>query len=321
MTKKLISIVIPVYQEGENLRDLIERLESITEALTKFDWEYVLINDGSYDDSWNHIKELASESSNITGIDLSRNFGKEITLTAGVEYAKCSDAVICIDADLQHPPELIPELVERWCDGFQVVATIRISTDKEPLIRKIGSRLYYWVMSHISNVLMVSQTTDYGLYDRKVVEAFCRATERGRNFRGIMDWMGFDRTYVEFKADARNAGASSYSYKKLWRLAIISITHFSLWPLQIIGYLGVAITALSGIVVIWMLLNYLLPSPLVYTPIAIVVVANTFLIGIVLIATGLIALYVGAIHTEVINRPLYVIRETVGSGISESIDQ
>ena len=136
-----------------------------------------------------------------------------------------------------------------------------------------------------------------------------------------MDWMGFERECIEFEAPARSEGASSYSYKQLWQLAINSIMHFSLWPLRIIGYIGLAITSVSGILVMWMLVNYVLHDELIYTPLAIVVVVNTLLIGIMLIAIGLIALYIGAIHTEVINRPLYVIREAVGAGISESIDQ
>ena len=133
-----------------------------------------------------------------------------------------------------------------------------------------------------------------------------------------MDWMGFERACIGFEAPARSEGTSSYSYKQLWQLAINSITHFSLWPLRIIGYLGLAITSVSGILVMWMLVNYVLHDELIYTPLAIVVVVNTLLIGIMLIAIGLIALYIGTIHTEVINRPLYVIRETVGSGIARS---
>ena len=135
-----------------------------------------------------------------------------------------------------------------------------------------------------------------------------------------MDWMGFERECVEFEAPARIEGTSTYSYKQLWRLAINSITHFSLWPLRIIGYIGLAITSVSGILVMWMLVNYVLHDELIYTPLAIVVVVNTLLIGIMLIAIGLIALYIGAIHTEVINRPLYVIRETVGNAGDEPLD-
>ena len=156
---------------------------------------------------------------------------------------------------------------------------------------------------------MISQTTDFRLYDKKVVAAFCQTTERERIFRGIMDWLGFRKVYIKFKAEARYAGTVSYSYTKLYHLAINSITAFSLWPLRLTGYLGLTITSFSGLLLAWMLGNYIIGSETEYTPLAIVVVANTFLIGIVLIAIGLVALYIGTIHTEVVNRPLYLVRE------------
>lgn len=304
-----IAIVIPVFREATNLEYLYARLEAVTSALPQFDWRYIMVNDGSPDNSLDVLHTLARQGKKIMVLDLSRNFGKEIALTAGVHEAEDVDAVICMDADLQHPPELIPRLVEEWQKGAEIVATIRTSIEKQPLLRRLGSHLYYWLMSKISGLQMVSQTTDFRLYDKKVVAAFRQATERERMFRGIMDWLGFRRVYVEFKADARNDGNSGYSYAKLWQLAVNSITSFSLWPLRLTGYLGGFITATSGLLLAWMLGNYLINSRLVYTPIAIVVVANTFLIGIVLMSIGLVALYIGTIHTEVVNRPLYIVRE------------
>ena len=312
--KKKIAIVIPVYREGGNLRLLYQRLEAVTGALSELEWEYFLVNDGSPDDSLNILQELAAGDPKITVIDLSRNFGKEVALTAGVHEVNGTDAVICMDADLQHPPELIPTLLQEWNGGAEVVVTIRTSIEKQPILRRVGSHLYYWLMSQISGLQMVSQTTDFRLYDKKVIEAFKRATERDRMFRGIMDWMGFRRAYVEFQAGARHDGSAGYSYLKLWQLAINSITSFSLWPLRLTGYLGAAITFMSGGILAWMLINYLVQSRWVYTPLAMVVVANTFLIGIVLMAIGLVALYIGTIHTEVINRPLYIIRERINFG-------
>lgn len=191
------------------------------------------------------------------------------------------------------------------------MVTIRKSIEKQPILKRIGSRLYYWIINKISDLDIVSQTTDFRLYDKKVVHAFKHATERERMFRGIMDWMGFKRSYVEFTAPARIAGQPGYSYGQLWRLAINSITAFSLWPLRIAGYLGFTITLISGILLGWMVLNYFLHSKWIYTPLAMVAVANTFFIGVVLMAIGLVAIYIGTIHTEVINRPLYIIREKI----------
>lgn len=303
-----ISIVIPIYCEQKNILSLYRRLEQVTKAISGFEWEYVFVNDGSPDDSFSTLKSLAVADYRVKVLDLSRNFGKELALTAGV-HSVYSDAVICMDADLQHPPELIPQLVAEWQKGAEVVATVRVSSDKQPLLRKIGSHGYYWLINKISGLDMVSQTTDFRLLDKKVIDAFRRVTERERMFRGIIDWMGFKKTYVEFHAGAREEGAPGYSYKKLWALAISSITSFSLWPLRLTGYLGVLITTVSGLLLLIMLGNYLLASTAIFTPLAIVVVANTLLIGIVLMAIGLVALYIGTIHTEVMNRPIYIIRE------------
>lgn len=306
---KTISIVIPVYREAKNLTRLHERLEQVTGKLVDFKWQYFLVNDGSPDNSMDVLRQMAQGNRKIKVIDLSRNFGKEIALTAGVYEARGSDAVICMDADLQHPPELITTLVDEWQKGAEIVATIRTSIEKQPLLRRVGSHVYYWLMARISGLDMVSQTTDFRLYDKKVVAAFCQATERKRMFRGIMDWMGFHKVYVEFRADSRTEGEAGYSYTKLWQLAINSITSFSLWPLRLTGYLGILITSTSGLLLTWMLSNFLFQNKEHFTPLAIVVVINTFLIGIVLIAIGLVALYIGTIHTEVVNRPLYLIRE------------
>ena len=307
--KQLVTIVIPVYREANNLESLYERLEKVTGALPAFTWEYLLVNDGSPDHSFELLRQLAKRDAKLKVLDLSRNFGKEIALTAGVHDASSADAVICMDADLQHPPELIPKLVGEWQKGGEIVATIRASIDKQPLLRRAGSHIYYWLMGKISGLDMVSQTTDFRLYDKKVITAFSQATERERMFRGIMDWMGFRKVYVEFSADARTEGYGGYSYVKLYNLAINSITGFSLWPLRLTGYLGILITSMSGLLLTWMFGNYVLDSEETYTPLAIVVVANTFLIGIVLMAIGMVALYIGTIHTEVINRPLYIVRE------------
>ena len=309
MKKKLISIIIPIYNESKNLRNFYDRLRSVKEKLLKYNWEFIFVNDGSSDNSLLVLYELAKLDKNNKVLDLSRNFGKEIALSAGVHEIGNVDAVICIDSDLQHPPQLIPKLIKAWEEGIEIVATIRSSIEKQPFLKRLGSKLFYWLMSKISGVKMKPHTTDFRLYDKKVIQAFRNVTERDRMFRGIMDWMGFKKTYISFKADARKEGEAGYSYAKLWHLAISSITSFSLWPLRITGRIGVLITLLSGGLLSWMLLNYIFLHKLDYSPLAIIVVANTFLIGLVLMSIGLVALYIGSIHTEVINRPLYVVRE------------
>ena len=303
-----IAIVVPVYREERNILKLYNRLETVTTPISDIKWEYIFVNDGSPDGSFVILKHLASQDGKVKVVDFSRNFGKEIALTAGV-HASDADAVICMDADLQHPPELIPKLVEAWKRGAEVVATIRVSIDNQPLLRRVGSSVYYWLMGKISNLDMASKTTDFRLFDKKVVDAFRPVTERERMFRGIIDWMGFKKEYVEFHADAREEGTAGYSYGKLWRLAVSSITSFSLFPLRITTYLGLLISLTSSAILIWMFVMRFFFDPRYFTSLAIVVVINMFLNGIVLMSIGLVAIYIGTIHTEVINRPLYIVRE------------
>lgn len=312
---KRIAVVIPVYNESKNIAPMLARLAAVAEGMPEIAWTFIWVNDGSSDNSWLELTEMVlqnlyAQHANIRlqAIDLSRNFGKELALTAGLHHSD-ADAVICIDADLQHPPEVIPELVRNWRAGNEIVATVRSKIEKQPLLRRIGSHAFYWLMSKISGIGMRSQTTDFRLYDKKVVDVFRQVTEKQRMLRGIMDWLGFKKVYVEFTAAARESGEPGYSYGKLWQLAVNSITSFSLFPLKLTGYLGGLITLFSGLLFAAMVTARFVFNSQMFSPLAIVVVANTFLIGIVLMAIGMVALYIGHIHTEVINRPLYVVRD------------
>lgn len=312
---KRIAVVIPVYNESNNIAPLLARLAAVAEKMSEIDWTFIWVNDGSSDQSWLKLSEIVTQNPygsqtniRLQAIDLSRNFGKELALTAGIHHSD-ADAVICIDADLQHPPELIPELVRNWLEGNEIVATVRSKIEKQPLLRRLGSYSFYWLMSKISGVGMRSQTTDFRLYDKKVIDVFRLVTEKQRMLRGIMDWLGFKKVYIEFSAAARESGEPGYSYGKLWQLAVNSITSFSLFPLKLTGYLGVVITVISGLLFAGMVTSRFIFKSQMFSPLAIVVVANTFLIGIVLMAIGMVALYIGHIHTEVINRPLYIVRD------------
>jgi dolichol-phosphate mannosyltransferase len=317
MTDKFLTIVIPVYCEEDNLPGLVSRLNLAIDTMQDLKCCYIFVNDGSTDNSWDCIEKLVRNSSGIVGIDLSRNFGKEAALSAGVHHAKDSDGVICIDADLQHPPELIPTLVEKWREGWDIVEAIRETTEGERILRKFGSRLYHWLMSYAADMSVTSKTTDFRLYDRKVIDAFKSTPNTRHMFRGTMDWMGFHRAKVSFSADARTGGKSGFSYGKLTHLALSSIISFSIKPLKLIGYLGLTIVSVSGALLLWMLISIVMLSNPVYSPLAIVVIINTLLIGIVLVAIGLNSLYVAAIHNEVIDRPDYLIRNVVSSGTIE----
>ena len=307
---KKISVVIPVHCEETNLRTLYGQLKETAHTVANSEWEYIFVNDGSSDGSLKVLVQMASEDYKVKVINLSKNFGKEAALTAGLQ-ACSGDAAICLDADLQHPPQLIPQLIEAWTLGADVVVTIRTGTDEKPMMRRVGSRGYYWLMQKITQLDMVSQTTDFRLLDRKVIDAVLSLPERERMFRAIVDWVGFKKVYIEFHAAARNQGQPTYSFSKLRQLAVNSVISFSLWPLRITGYLGFVISLVSGLLLAAMLGNYLLSSEQFFTTLGIVVVFNTLLIGTVLMSIGLVALYIGAIHAEVVNRPLFIVRETL----------
>lgn len=307
---KLITILVPMFNEGENIKNFYAELERVTSKIKEYRFGYVFVDDGSLDQSLQAAEELAQKDSKVTVIELSRNFGKEIALTAGIDILDC-DAVIMIDADLQHPPAYIPTLIREWEKGFEIVAGRRISIDKQPLMRRLGSFIFYKLINAISSVEIVPQSTDFRLIDRVVVEHLKSFSERNRMVRGIVDWMGFRRTHIDFEAPVRLAGKSVYSYRKLISLAVNSFTSFSLVPLKIGGYLGLFITSIAGLLLFFMTVDRLFLHFGNFTNLSFVLVANTFFVGVILIVLGLIALYVGNINTEVVGRPLYLVRRII----------
>lgn len=206
---------------------------------------------------------------------------------------------------------LIPEFIEKWEDGADVVAGIRKSTEKKSIIKNVGSKLFYALMKRFSRNVITRNSTDFKLIDRKVVNELVRFTEHNRLFRGLIEWMGFKTQTIEFVAPERVNGTATYSYKKLCSLAMNSLTSFSLFPLRLAGYLGTFITFVSFILLcVMMVFKFILHSEM-FSSISFVIVTNTFVLGIVLLALGIIAMYIGQIHAEVIGRPLYVIREKI----------
>ncbi len=308
--QKIISIVIPIFNEEQNISLITERVISVL-AGTKYDYELILVNDGSSDGSAVVIDSLTKNNSHIKSLELSKNFGKEAATSAGISAA-VGDAVIMIDADLQHPPELIRQLVEKWEQGSDVVIGVRTKNKDADIIKKIGSFFYYKIINAISDTYIKSGSTDFRLLDRKVVNEFNRFTEHDRITRGLIDWLGFKREYVEFVADKRLKGKASYSKLKLVKLALDSSVSHSFFPLKIAGYLGTFIVSVFGIggVIVFAEL-YLFDDYFKWhiAPIVQLAVLMIFLIGIVLTCLGLVAIYIGSIKSEVSNRPLYIVRE------------
>lgn len=306
--EKLISIVVPVYNEEKNINDFYREVKKVFDRdCAEYGVEFVFVDDGSKDGSILELRKLAEKDSRVKAISFSRNFGKEVATSAGCHYAK-GDAIITMDADLQHPPKLIREFLNEWEKGAEVVYTVRKENEGASFMKRLTSNMYWWLFNKISSYNSESRTTDFRLMDRKVIDEFKKFSERGRLFRGIVDWMGYKRTRIEFVAPERNNGVATYSYGKLINLAINSLTAFSLLPLRLAGYFGIVITSGSLLLLLFMLFEKLFGSAMFFTPIAYVIVANTFLIGIVLICLGFIALYIARIHDEVTNRPLYIVR-------------
>lgn len=312
MEQLLISVVIPCYNEEGNLPRLYQAFKSIFASLdSRYNAEFLFIDDGSEDGTVVEIEKLAGSDSRVKLISFSRNFGKEVAMTAGIRYAKGA-AIIMLDADLQHPPELIPLFLEKWRKGAEVVIGVRKRNKNYAFVKRCGSAIYYKLMKAVSKTAMVPRETDFRLIDRTVADAFNTFTERQRNTRALIDWLGFKREYIEFDMDERTSGEASYSLGKLFHLAIYSLVSHSLFPLRLAGYLGVFITFISGLLGITVFFErYVFNDAWSWhiSGSAQLSIINVFLIGIVLICLGFIALYIENIQNETINRPLYVIRE------------
>jgi dolichol-phosphate mannosyltransferase len=305
--KKLLSIIVPVYNEEKNVPLFYERIQTVL-AISKHAWELIFINDGSQDRSLLELEKIARHDPRVHVLDFSRNFGKEIALTAGINSCH-GEACIILDADLQHPIEKIPEFIKKWEDGAEVVVGVREKNKGEGLVKKVGSYFFYKMINRISDMEIVTRATDFRLLDRVVMDEFNRLTEKNRMTRALIDWLGFRREYVQFQANERIHGIPAYSFWKLVRLAFNSMISFSLFPLKLAGYLGIIITFFSGLLGLFILTDRYITKELYFSGSAILAVVILFLIGIVLICLGFIALYIANIHAEVTNRPMYILRK------------
>ncbi len=309
--KKLISLIIPAYNEAENLPLICEQLKAVfVTSLPAFDYEILIINDGSTDYSHATLESLAAQNPCVKYLEFTRNFGKELATSAGLHFAK-GDAAIMLDADLQHPTTLIPDFVRKWEEGADMVIGVRTRTKGNKFFRKLSSMLFYKILNRVGEIQVVPNATDYRLVDRSIIDEFNRFTERNRITRGLLDWLGFNKEYIHFEADERKHGKPVYSKLKLFKLAMTTFVSHSLFPLKAAGYLGVLITVCSGTLGLAILIGrYIFHNAYFssFTGPAQLAIFLTFLVGIILMALGLIALYIGNIHTEVVNRPMYIVK-------------
>jgi glycosyltransferase involved in cell wall biosynthesis len=312
MSQKIISIVIPVFNEEGNIFLVYQELLKIFTALNEqYDYELIFVDDGSVDKSPEILECLAGQNSKFNFLQFSRNFGKEVALSAGLDVAR-GDAVVMLDADLQHPVELLPEFIKKWEDGAEVVVGVRHKNKGEGLVKKIGSIFFYKIMNAIGDTKITPSATDYRLLDRKVVLAFRQFTEHGRMTRGLIDWLGFKREYIYFNANERLNGIACYDKIKLIKLALSTIISHSLFPLKLAGYLGVWVSGIFGSAGFLLFLGiYVFHNKFAmsFTGTAQLAIVVVFLVGVILSCLGLVALYIANIQAEVLKRPTYVVRK------------
>lgn len=307
---KRITILIPAYNEEEVLLNLYSRLKDVLSALSDYDWEILFVNDGSSDNTNEIIKNLRNSDSRISYLTLSRNYGKEIAMIAGLDYAS-GDAVVLIDADLQDPPELVPEMIKYWEEGYDDVYAKRKSRLGETWLKKFTAHTFYKILKKMTRIPIQDNTGDFRLLDRRCVEALKQMRETQRYTKGLFSWIGYNKKEILFDRDRRAAGKSKWNYFRLIDLAIEGITSFTTAPLRLSGFLG-GIVSLSAFVYMALIIvkTILFGEPVRGYPS--LMAAILFLGGIQLLSLGIIGEYIGRIFNETKRRPLYFVDEYNG---------
>jgi glycosyltransferase involved in cell wall biosynthesis len=309
MKGPLVSIIVPVFNESSNIMEFYFRVTRVMNQ-TGYGYEVVFVNDGSKDDTLNIIQGLSEKDHHIKIIDLSRNYGKEIALTAGLDNCR-GDAVIPIDADLQDPPEVIVELLAKWEEGYEVVFATRTERDGESSMKKVTAHLFYRFIKKLTPIPIPQDTGDFRLMSRKVVNALKELREQHRFMKGLFSWVGFRQTSISYRREPRFAGKSKFNYWKLWNFAIEGITSFSFRPLQVATYLGFSISLFAIAFAFYLLITTLLNgNPVPGYPS--LMVAVLFLGGVQLTTMGIIGEYIGRIYNESKRRPLYFVQDMIG---------
>jgi polyisoprenyl-phosphate glycosyltransferase len=300
------SIVAPIYNELDNIPELYRRIKEVMDS-TGETWELILVDDGSTDGSTEAICELARGDKRVRPVIFARNFGHQIAITAGWDYARGA-AVVIIDADLQDPPELIFEMAKKWKEGYEVVYAVRAEREGESWFKLWTASLFYRIIYRITDVKIPLDTGDFRLMDRKVVDVLKQMRERHRFPRGMSAWVGFKQIGVDYKRAARVAGETKYPFRKMFRLALNAITSFSYFPLQVATFFGFASAGIAIIAI----------PPVIYLRItgsqaffgqATTLIAVLFLGGVQLISLGVLGEYIGRLYDEAKGRPLYIVRE------------
>ncbi len=310
-----LSVIAPVYNEEPVLHELHRRVQAVMDGIGE-PWELILVDDGSRDRSAAIIAELHALDPRVKGISFSRNFGFQVAVTAGLDHAQ-GEAIILTDADLQDPPEVIPDMVAQWRAGYDVVYGVRTEREGETWFKKLTAKVFYRLIDRITGINIPLDTGDFRLMDRRVVDAIRRMPERNRFLRGMVPWVGFKQIGVSYRRKARYAGASKFgSVRQMLPFALNAITSFSYVPLQLATYLGFFIAGFSALAIVTVIGIRLFTPHAELVGQATTLVMVLFLGGVQLICLGIIGEYLGRIYDEVKGRPLYLINQTWG--MSES---
>lgn len=301
-----ISVIIPIYNEETNIQVLYERLKKVLNGI-ELEHELLFVNDGSQDQSIQVIKQLAEHDINVRYIDLSRNFGHQIAVTAGID-AVHSEYVVIIDADLQDPPELIPEMYEKMKEGFEVVYARRRSRKGEHFLKKVTAKLFYRILTSITHISIPLDTGDFRIMHKKVVDVLKTMPEQDKFLRGQISWIGFNQTYVEYDRDERLSGTTGYTYSKMIKFALDGITSFSNFPLKVASYLGFVVSFFSFLLILYALYSRLVSKHFV-PGWASIMICVLFLGGVQLISIGIIGEYISRMGNNIRKRPLYIVKD------------
>ena len=307
---KKITIIIPAYNEEESLPMLYERLNKLMEEMSNYEFEVLFVNDGSKDKTIDIIKNLREKDKRICYVDFARNFGKEIAMIAGLDYAT-GDCVVFMDADLQDPPELIPELVKYWEEGYDDVYAKRRSRKGETWLKKFTSKMYYRVLQHLTKVEIQEDTGDFRLLDRRCVNALKKLRESQRNTKSMFSWIGYKKKEVLYDRDPRVAGSTKWNYGKLIDLAIDGITSFTTSPLILATFIAIPTFIVLFIYFIYVIAKTFVVHEAIQAFQAIILLI-LFFSGIQILLFGILGEYLGRIFNETKNRPLYLVNEYNG---------
>lgn len=313
---KLVSIVVPCFNEEEVIRETIARLQQLAASCSEYDFELLFVDDGSHDNTLAQLREASARDPRIRTIVFSRNFGHQLAVTAGIDEA-AGDAVVLIDADLQDPPGVVAEMIEKWRKGYQVVYGVRTDRPGESSFKRATAHLFYRVLNRLSDTPIPLDTGDFRLMDRSVVEVLKRLPERDRFIRGLVSWVGFRQLALPYQRAERFAGTTKYPLRKMLRFASDGIISFSTQPLKFAILLGMGCAALACIGITWALLARLFSDDWVPGWTA-TIIAILFLGGIQLVCTGILGEYIGRIYMQAKGRPLYVVSERIGTATRRS---